>query len=93
MLRVLVTILLPLLAPFLLYGAWLWLARRGALGGRTAAPETWRDAPWVWLVAASVACAIAILVYLNATSGYPPGTELAPPALVDGVVVPSHPVE
>ena len=91
MLRVLLTVLLPLAAPFLIYLAWLWLVRRRPAGGvRTV---DWREAPWPWLLAVGLACALVGFLYLYLSTGHPPGTTLAPPSVVDGVVVPSHPVE
>jgi hypothetical protein len=40
-----------------------------------------------------VCWAVGGLFYLHFSQGHPAGTKLEPPALVDGVVVPSHPVE
>lgn len=91
MLRVLVTVLLPLAAPFLVYFAWTWLVRRKTAGGTLAVD--WRETPWPWMLLIGVCGSLAGLVYLNLSQGHPPGTELEPPALVDGVVVPSHPVD
>ena len=91
MLRVLLTILLPLAAPFLIYIAWLWLIRHQAAAG--VLTVNWRETPWPWLLALGVGGSLAGLLYLYVTTGHPAGTELAPPRLDDGVVVPSHPVE
>ena len=52
-----------------------------------------RDAPLGWLLAVGLCSGLAGLAYLYVTTGYSPDTKLAPAALVDGVVVPSHPVE
>lgn len=87
MLRVLLTILLPLAAPFLLYIAWMWLVRHKVQGGELVLE--WRE--WPWLLGAGLAGCVATLLYFYVTTGLPAGTELVPPALVDGVVVPSHP--
>jgi hypothetical protein len=86
MLRIALTVLLPLVAPFLVYLGWVWLLRREG-------PEDLRDAPWVWILTASIVCVLAGLLYLYLTTGHDPGTKLVPPALIDGVVVPSHPAE
>ncbi|MGD1879928.1 MAG: hypothetical protein ACFB13_20790 [Kiloniellaceae bacterium] len=90
MLRVLLTVLLPLAAPFLFYIGWVWLVRHKVRGGELELD--WRASPWPWMLALGVCWALAGLFYIYFTTGYPAGTELAPPALVDGVVVPSHPV-
>lgn len=91
MLRVLLTVLLPLAAPFLIYLAWVWLVRRRTGDGELAID--WRESPWPWLLAIGCAGALAGFAYLYLSSGHPAGTKLAPPSVVDGVVVPSHPVE
>lgn len=91
MLRVLLTVLLPLAAPFLIYLAWLWLVRRRPAAGMLTVD--WREAPWPWLLALGLVCGLAGLAYLYLSTGHPAGTKLAPPRAVDGVVVPSHPVE
>ncbi|HEY9538707.1 MAG TPA: hypothetical protein VIS03_14040 [Kiloniellaceae bacterium] len=91
MLRVLLTVLLPLAAPFLVYFAWLWLIRRQPAGGPPAID--WRAAPWPWLLGAGLVCALAGFLYIYLTTGHPAGTRLVPPSVVDGVVVPSHPAD
>ena len=87
MLRVLLTVLLPMAAPFLIYLGWVWLLRRNA------GPTELRDAPWVWILSAGILCALAGFIYLYVTGAHDPSTKLVPPALIDGVVVPAHPVE
>ena len=91
MLRVLVTVLLPLAAPFLIYIGWVWLVRHKVAGGELEVD--WRHSPWPWMLALGLCWSLAGLAYLYVSTGYPPDTKLAPPSLVDGVVVPSHPVE
>ncbi|MGF1629925.1 MAG: hypothetical protein ACFCUT_10675 [Kiloniellaceae bacterium] len=91
MLRVLLTVLLPLVAPFLIYLGWVWLVRRKTAGGVIALD--WREAPLPWLLALGLCSALVGLLYLYVSTGHSPDTKLVPPALVDGVVVPSHPVE
>jgi len=91
MLRVLLTVLLPLIAPFLAYAAWAWLVQHKVKGGELVLD--WRESPWPWMLAVGVAGALGGLLFLYLTTGYPAGTELVPPALIDGVVVPSHPAE
>ena len=63
MLRVLVTVLLPLAAPFILYLAWLWLVRRRAAGGELTVD--WRTAPWPWLLAVGLAGALYVRAKWN----------------------------
>ena len=89
MLRKLFTIALPLLLPFLLYWAYLSLARRRATAA--GGPSRWQDAPWIWMAAAGVVLMIASLAAFGLSSGVKPGTRLIPPTVVDGKIVPSHP--
>ena len=91
MLRVLLTVLLPLMAPFLAYIAWVWLVRHKVQGGELVLD--WRQSPWPWMLALGLAGALGGLLYLYVTTGHPAGTELVPPQLIDGVVVPSHPAQ
>ena len=91
MIRKLLTIALPLLLPFLLYWAYLSLARRRTGAAGTGAQSRWQEAPWIWLAAAGVVLMIISLAAYGLSSGVEPGTLLVPPTLVDGEVVPSHP--
>ena len=91
--RKFLTIVLPLLLPFLLYWFYLMLARRKASAAGAPAPAGWQEAPWVWIASAGVALLIVSLVVFGLTSGVDPGTQLVPPTWVDGEIVPSHPVE
>ncbi len=75
--------ILLLIVPFVIFAACVWFLR-GRRGGA---------APWVWALAAAVVCVAVALGLFRANTGHPPDTKLAPPELVDGVVVPSHPVE
>jgi len=95
MLRLIIVILLPLIVPFLIYAvvAWLLLRRRAAAAGRPPPDRLdWRAAPVVWLLAVGVCGALAGLGHLYFSKGYSPDTKLVPPAVVDGVLVPSHPL-
>src|SRR3546814_19491262 len=85
LLRVLLTVLLPLAAPFLVYFAWLWLIRRQPAGGPPAID--WRAAPWPWLLGAGLVCALARFLYITLTTGPPAGPRQVPPRVVHGAVV------
>ena len=61
MLRVLLTIVLPLLLPTALYLVWVTTLRRPQRNGGTL----WTALPWVWLACAGVALlAIVLLVMI-----------------------------
>src|SRR3546814_10146010 len=62
MTRTLVTILLPLVTPFVLYFAWSWYARRSGLIKETAGEEGVPAPPWTWLAVAGIGLAAAVLV-------------------------------
>jgi Family of unknown function (DUF6111) len=84
MIRILLTIVLPLLLPTLLYLVWLAASQRTALAG----PAPWRDMPWTWLVAAGVVLAALFLFFINIRVGSQ--GSYVPPIYIDGRVVPGH---
>ncbi len=92
MLRKLLTIVLPLVLPLLVYAIYLALARRKArLAGEGSLPR-WQEAPWAAIFIASILLMIASLAVWRMNLGVDPGVKLVPPRVVDGEVVPSHPV-
>lgn len=95
MIRIILLVVLPLLAPFLIYGIYVWLARRGrtAQAGEGRVPPGQEKQPWVWLLLIGVCLSAVALYYMGYQRGVPPGTKLLPPAYVDGEVVPSQPAE
>ena len=93
MIRKLLTVVLPLVLPFLVYWVYLALARRKArLAGEGRLPG-WQDAPWTWIIASGGMLMIAALVTVRLTSGVEPGVKLEPPRLIEGEVEPSRPIE
>jgi len=92
MLRKLLTIVLPLVLPLLVYAIYLALARRKArLAGEGRLPR-WQEAPWAAILIASILLMITSLAVWRMNLGVDPGVKLVPPSVVDGEVVPSHPV-
>lgn len=88
--RLLLSYLLPIVLPFIIYGVWLLLARRKVrLAGADGVPE-WRDAPWTWLLTASALLVAASFVALALTGGSPPGGTYVAPHYIDGVIVPGR---
>lgn len=77
------TIILPLLAPALIY---IWLKSRGTGSFRIAA----KDAPWVWLAGAGVVLAAVVLSVWGLTSGGPTESTYKPAVFKDGQVVPGE---
>lgn len=91
MIRKLLTVVLPILLPFLVYAGYLYLARRRAMAGR--GPPGWSDAPWSWLFLSAAVLLAAALLVLRFTTDMDPGAEYVPPRLIDGEIVPGHSAE
>jgi predicted membrane-bound mannosyltransferase len=86
MLRVLLTIVLPLTLPTAIYIAWV------AFTSRSENREKLRlgAMPLVWLVLAGVALLAAVLVTVTVHFGEPVSGRYVPPRYEDGRVVPPH---
>jgi len=83
MIRVALTILLPLLAPLALYTAWRLLMGKVALNQSMTA--------WIWLAIAGLMLASLTLIAVNVDfGGAPNGVYVAPHLGPDGRVVPGH---
>ena len=93
MLRVVSTIVLPLLAPTAIYLLWVWAANRlsprGA-GDGEGESAGWAGLPWIWLVAAGVLLlALVLFVVTGPYATSTPGTYV-PPRWENGRVIPGH---
>jgi hypothetical protein len=84
--RILISIVLPLLLPTLVYILWLAATRRAALAG----PSAWQAMPWPWLVTAGVVLAGLLLYVVNVRIGDSGQGRYVPPQYIDGRVVPGH---
>ena len=93
MLRALLTVVLPIALPMLIYFAYLKTTRRGgqAVGAEVQARA--RESTWLWIGLAGAALILAALVTLRLTTSVPPDANLVSPRLIDGQVVPAHVVE
>lgn len=83
MIRQALSIIVPLLAPTLIY---LYLKNRSGTPYAIAA----KDAPWVWLSAAGVAFAAILLTVWALTSGGATESIYEPARVEDGRVVPGR---
>jgi len=92
-LRVLLTVVLPLFLPLALYIGYLALARRRAQVAGEDLPPFWQQGPWPWLFLAGAVLVFAVLAYWRFHSGLPPETKFRAPYTVDGEIVPSQPIE
>jgi Family of unknown function (DUF6111) len=94
MLRVFLTIVLPLVLPTALYVAWVRLAH-WSTGGSPHGPERgetvrWAALPWVWLAAAGALLLALMLFIVTVHFGTAqPGTYV-PPRWENGRIVPGH---
>ena len=88
--RILLSYLLPIALPFVIYGVWVAFARfKARRAGEEGGPE-WRDAPWTWLLIASVGLVAVGFVLLALQGGSPPGESYIPPSYSEGEIVPSR---
>jgi hypothetical protein len=86
MLRVLLTIVLPLLLPLALYLLWV-----GALSSwHEGAGIAWHAVPWGWLAIAGVALLAAVLAVVTVGFGTPQQGVYVPPRWEGGRIIPGH---
>ena len=86
MLRELLTLVVPLALPTVLYLVWLQAMRWSEAGGAVS----WRAMPWVWLAATGVVLAALVLFVVTVHYGTAtPGVYVAP-HVENGEIVPGH---
>lgn len=96
MLRALLLVILPIALPTLLYMWYLKFIKRPATDSGaepTEAEERARQRALLWVVLATAVMAAAAFASLRLSGGVAPGVKLEAPRLIDGKIVPSHPVE
>jgi len=86
MLRVFLTIVLPLISPTMLYLLWVVAMR---------APHQdhamlWGTVPWVWLAGAGAVLLAAVLFVVTVHFGAPQEGVYVPPRWQNGEIVPGH---
>jgi len=86
MLRELLTLVVPLLLPTLLYLLWLRAVRWSAADGAVA----WQKLPWVWLAATGVALTALVLFVVTVGFGTTRPGIYIPPHVENGRIVPGH---
>jgi hypothetical protein len=86
MLRVVLTIVLPLLLPTALYLLWV-----GAFGSwREVGAVSWAAVPWLWLAAAGAVLLAVVLFVVTVGFGVPQSGTYVPPRWQNGRIVPGH---
>ena len=93
MLRILLTIILPIALPLLLYLGYVNLTRRAGKAAGEGILGPLEKGVWIWLIVAGAALATILLVTWDMMSGVPPGTKLRAPYMEDGRVVPSQVID
>ncbi len=93
MLRILLTIIVPIALPLLLYVGYVAMMRRRAQAAGADYLPRWDERPWAWFALAGVGLVLAVLVVVRLSSGVPRGTKLEAPRMIDGEVVPSRVIE
>jgi len=86
MLRVLLTIVLPLLLPTALYLLWVTTLRPPRQNGATL----WMALPWLWLAGVGVALLTIVLFVVTVHFGGPQEGVYVPPRWQNGHIVPGH---
>jgi len=89
MIRKLITIGLPLMAPLIVYFAYCWATYRKRLAEEQGKPiPHWQEWPWVLLVASGVLLMSVTLIGSSFMDRNERGVEYSPPTLENGEVVP-----
>ena len=86
MLRVFLTIVLPLALPTGIYVGWLFVAHRVQWDGTVP----WVELPWVWLAAAGVLLLVVVLFVVHLHFGTAQTGIYVPPRWENGRITPGH---
>ena len=84
MIRIVLTYILPLILPAVLYVVWVSISRKFG----SSPDKQLRDGPWVWIVAAGVALMAAALITWGVVDGEAPGGTYEAPRFEDGKIIP-----
>jgi hypothetical protein len=86
MLRELLTLVVPLVLPTLVYLLWLRALRWSGADGVVV----WQKLPWVWLVVTGVALTALVLFVVTVGFGTAVPGVYVPPYVENGRIVPGH---
>ncbi len=91
MLRVIFTIVLPLILPTALHLAWVGAARWAQQGPRHGEAVRWAALPWVWLTGAGTLLLLVVVLFVAAFGiGTRQQGVYVPPRWENGHIVPGH---
>jgi hypothetical protein len=91
MIRKLITIGLPFVAPFMVYLIWWWATKRremAAVDGRHL--PSWQELPWTWLVMSGSVLLAASLILGVIFGSDPRDGVYTSPRLENGVIIPGR---
>jgi hypothetical protein len=86
MLREILTLVVPLLLPTVLYLVWIRAVRWSEAGGQA----TWSKLPWIWLAVTGVALTALVLFVVTVHFGIATPGIYVPPHFENGRIVPGH---
>ena len=86
MLRVILTIVVPLVLPTVVYMLWM----RSVRGDGTGEPARWRGLPWIWLAGAGVVLLALVLFVVTVHFGTSRPGVYVPPRYEGGHLIPPH---
>jgi hypothetical protein len=94
MLRVFLTIVLPLVAPTAIYLAWVrftqWSQRGSQRGPQPAETMRWAALPWLWLAGTGVLLLAIVLFVVTVGFGTSQTGVYVPPRWENGRILPGH---
>tara|TARA_B100000676_G_C17988199_1_gene793264 strand:- start:540 stop:821 length:282 start_codon:yes stop_codon:yes gene_type:complete len=90
MIRQLITIAVPLLAPVALYLLYTWHLRRKGGDVSEEDPFSWREIPWIWLLVCGAALLSATMVATTFIGRTDAGARYEAPRFEDGKRVPGQ---
>lgn len=90
MIRQLITIAVPLLAPVALYLLYSWHLRRKGGEASETDPFSWREIPWIWLLVSGTALLAATLVVTSFIGRTGTEVQYEAPRFEDGKRVPGR---
>lgn len=91
MIRKIITIVIPFLAPLAAYLAWAWLTahRRETLEAGKRLPA-WQEWPWPWLIMSGAALVTASLFVFGLSDSRTTGVDYSPARYEDGKLIPGE---
>ncbi len=91
MIRNLITLLVPFVAPFVLYAVWNFVVQRHEEEGHPLRdPLSLKEIPWIWLSVAGSALAALVLAASALFWSIDPEAQYKPPHFEDGRRVPGR---